>query len=218
MNTTDSTTQSPLASWSNLSDQKIIEVKGPQAAQFLQGQLSCNMQDIAAQGSLLGSHNNIRGHMISLFRVMQVEGETFWLSCHESIADSALKTLKKYIIFSKATAELVENLNGVGIFRAEVAAQLMQQLGDQPLPEQVNQLVNVEGTVVVKVPGERFEIWSTQDIAAQLDASVEGDLNSWLLAQVRAGIPAVVAQTQEHFIPQMTNLQVFEGVSFQKGR
>jgi folate-binding protein YgfZ len=45
----------------------------------------------------------------------------------------------------------------------------------------------------------------------------EGDLNQWLLGQIRAGIGQVMPSTRELFIPQMLNLQAVGGVSFKKG-
>ena len=53
-----------------------------------------------------------------------------------------------------------------------------------------------------------------QQLAAQLP---EGELNQWLLGQVRAGLGQVMPETRELFIPQMLNLQAVGGVSFKKG-
>jgi len=72
------------------------------------------------------------------------------------------------------------------------------------------------------VPGERFEIWlPAEDAAAQLPALLaEAELassNDWKLSEIRAAIPAICAANSEGFIPQMTNLQALDGVSFTKG-
>ena len=37
------------------------------------------------------------------------------------------------------------------------------------------------------------------------------------MLDIRAGVPAVVPQTQEHFVPQMVNLDALHGISFDKG-
>ena len=37
------------------------------------------------------------------------------------------------------------------------------------------------------------------------------------LADILAGIPTVYPETVEAFVPQMLNLQLLEGISFQKG-
>ena len=39
----------------------------------------------------------------------------------------------------------------------------------------------------------------------------------WDWLRLNAGIPMIVAATQEQFVPQMVNLEVIGGVSFQKG-
>ncbi|HWU84198.1 MAG TPA: folate-binding protein, partial [Rhodocyclaceae bacterium] len=49
--------------------------------------------------------------------------------------------------------------------------------------------------------------------------AVPAGLNAWRLRDIAAGLPRVVAATQEQFIPQMINYEVAEvgGVSFKKG-
>src|SRR3546814_10468508 len=62
-------------------------------------------------------------------------------------------------------------------------------------------------------PAEQVETLVTR-LRQQL---TEGELNQWLLGQIRAGIGQVMPATRELFIPQMLNLQAVGGVSFKKG-
>ena len=39
----------------------------------------------------------------------------------------------------------------------------------------------------------------------------------WSLLDIRAGVPTVFDQTADAFVPQMTNLQLMDGVSFTIG-
>jgi len=48
-------------------------------------------------------------------------------------------------------------------------------------------------------------------------ASSAGTAEDWKLALIRAGIPTVVAATQEEFVPQMANFDLIGAVSFRKG-
>jgi hypothetical protein len=41
--------------------------------------------------------------------------------------------------------------------------------------------------------------------------------SAWRLSEIDAGIPTVVAATQEQFVPQMVNYEVVGGVNFRKG-
>jgi len=39
----------------------------------------------------------------------------------------------------------------------------------------------------------------------------------WLLEDIKAGLPGVTPATREEFVPQMLNLDVLGGISFNKG-
>ena len=75
---------------------------------------------------------------------------------------------------------------------------------------------------VISLPGERFElimppgeapaVW--QDLRSQAEP-VGAPCWDWL--NIRSGIPVILPETQEQFVPQMVNLDAIGGVSFQKG-
>ncbi len=158
--------------------------------------------------------------MISLFRVMKQAPESFWLRSSVELGDKALATLKKYIVFSKAQAQIDDELVGLGLSgpaAAELAASLMAEL-----PQQEDQVCVAGERLLVKVPGERFECWLPAADAGTLLATLAGraaltGTDHWLLQEIRAGVADLRGDTSEAFIPQMTNLQVYEGVSFTKG-
>lgn len=198
----------------------LFDVVGPDAEKFLQGQLSCDVADISKGRSLLGAHCNIKGSMISLSRLMPTEGG-FWLRTERQILDTAMTNLKKYMIFSKAeSCDLSDTVIGLGI-TGEQATNLLKAAGFS-VPEETEQFSQSQGGLLIKVPGERFELWlSIEKAEALLPTLLKnanfGDTNQWLSEEIRYGIPSLSSQTLESFIPQMTNLQVFEGVSFTKG-
>ena len=74
---------------------------------------------------------------------------------------------------------------------------------------------------VIRLEEERYEIAVPRDKAAgfmeALEAGAERSGASWDLLDIRAGIPVITAATQEAFVPQMVNLDVLGGVSFEKG-
>jgi len=209
-----------------LTHQRSISVLGPDAEKFLQGQLTCDMREVSANGSRLGAHCTIKGSMIALYRLIAVEGG-FLLRLHHEAFDLGLQTLKKYIMFSKAEAvDESENWLGFGLLGPGADALVEQLLEGNPL--EVDCTVKTGNLIAVKVPvadsepGNRYELWvPAEDAEAVLkkltDRAPLGTTNDWLLTEVDAGIPEVDAHTQETFIPQMTNLQALKGVSFTKG-
>lgn len=203
-----------------LVQQRVISVIGPDAEKFLQGQLTCNMAEAIQLGSRLGAHCNIKGSMIALYRTISVEGG-FWLRLHHESAEAALKNLRKYIVFSKAEAlDESNNILGLGLI-GPGAASLVEKICDL-VPTETDKVVSAGQIRVVKVPGERYEVWLPADqieaILKQLhELAPFGTTQDWLLSEIQAGIPDLRVATQEAFIPQMTNLQALKGVSFNKG-
>jgi folate-binding protein YgfZ len=201
--------------------QKAFSISGPDTHKFLQGQLTCDVDDVFSRGSALGAHCNIKGHMISLFRLLSISNEEVWIRLSEDIFESAIKSLHKYIVFSKAEInELGDNIAGIGITGPGAEALIEQWFGH--CPSEDNGCIKANQGVVVRVPGNRFEIWmQTEELIALLeqkpDAAGIGSTNDWILSEIDAAIPDLRADTQEAFIPQMTNFQIFEGVSFNKG-
>ncbi|WP_428034374.1 YgfZ/GcvT domain-containing protein [Amphritea sp.] len=198
----------------------LFDVIGPDAEKFLQGQLSCDVKKVSAGKSLLGSHCNIKGSMVSLSRLMPVAGG-FWLRTERSILDTAMANLKKYMIFSKAQSQdRSDEIVGLGISGAQASALLSAQ--GLSIPAANDDTTPAKGGVLIRVPGDRFELWlpATEAgplLTSLLTAASLTDTDSWKLAEIRSGIPSLQTETLETFIPQMTNLQVFEGVSFSKG-
>jgi folate-binding protein YgfZ len=201
--------------------QRVLSVKGPDTEKFLQGQLTCDVANVFSRGSALGAHCNIKGHMLSLFRLLKAGEEEVWLRMSQDIFDSAANNLKKYIVFSKAeAAEVSDEISGLGITGPGAEALVEQLFGRAPSED--NGILPLSNGLVVRVPGNRFEIWMATaelcELLSKLPDEVSiGSTDTWILSEIEAGIPDLREATQEAFIPQMTNFQALEGVSFKKG-
>jgi folate-binding protein YgfZ len=90
------------------------------------------------------------------------------------------------------------------------------------LPAETDSVARNDGLIALRVSPDRAELWVRADQADTIKGKLstllaEGELNQWLLGQIRAGIGQVMPSTRELFIPQMLNLQAVGGVSFKKG-
>lgn len=201
--------------------QRILSIQGPDTEKFLQGQLSCDVSEVFSRGSSLGSHCNIKGHMLSLFRVIKAGEDKAWLRMSHDIFESASANLKKYMVFSKAEAnEITDQVSGLGLIGPGAQAIVEKCFGHSPSED--NGIISLSNGTVVRVPGNRYEIWMETDALTALLADLPlevgiGSTNDWLLSEIDAGIADLRAATQEAFIPQMTNFQAVGGISFTKG-
>lgn len=86
----------------DLSSYGHIEVSGPEADTFLQGQLTCDINTVDQTQSILGAHCNLKGRMVSLFWLYRMP-ECFRLVMPVETIPRALKHLQKFAAFSKVT-------------------------------------------------------------------------------------------------------------------
>ncbi len=202
----------------SLSHEGVLAVRGPDAGKFLQGQLTCNLNYLSDSQSSLGARCTQKGRMQSSFRIL-LEGDGYLLAMASELIEAQLADLKKYAVFSKA--KLNDDSSIWARFGLDSAQGVLAGLGLE-LPQEHGAVARADGLIAVRVSTDRAELWIPAERAAglrqQLAAQLpEGELNQWLLGQVRAGLGQVMPQTRELFIPQMLNLQAVGGVSFKKG-
>ncbi|MFK8397259.1 YgfZ/GcvT domain-containing protein [Pseudomonas sp. BGr12] len=206
------------AFYTELNHEGILAVRGADAAKFLQGQLTCNLNYLNADYSSLGARCTPKGRMTSSFRIL-AEGEGFLLAMANDLLDSQLTDLKKYAVFSKAT--LSDDSSQWARFGLSGADAVLAELG-LSLSGEADQVARAEGLIAIGLGQGRFELWAAAERAAAIADLLQArlpraELNDWLLGQVRAGVGQVFGATRELFIPQMINLQAVGGVSFKKG-
>lgn len=201
-----------------LSHEGILAVRGPDAAKFLQGQLTCNLGYLNEGQSSLGARCTPKGRMQSSFRILS-EGDGFLLAMARELIEPQRADLGKYAVFSKST--LHDESNDWVRFGLAEGDGLLVSLG-LDLPQAADSVTRGNGRIAIRLADGRAELWARADEAETLQARLasqlpQAPLNSWLLAQVRGGIGQVTGSTRELFIPQMINLQALGGVSFKKG-
>lgn len=216
INTTATATPNSAESWQcaiPLLDHVLIEVKGPDAEKFLQGQCTCDFKSIANGKFSLGAHCNVKGRMVSSFTAAKLGSEHFGLRTHKSNAENALATLKKYAVFSKVTLEISSSLAPVAVFNAQAnEIPFFDATAEAGFSTALGQGARLPHT------NNMQELWLThehiQQLLEQLPVAAP---HNWLAYNIAQGIAEVTADSTEQFIPQEINLQLLGGVSFNKG-
>ncbi|WP_247840156.1 folate-binding protein YgfZ [Pseudomonas sp. MWU12-3103b] len=201
-----------------LSHEGVLAVRGVDAGKFLQGQLTCNINYLSDSQASLGARCTQKGRMQSSFRIL-LEGDGVLLAMASELLEPQLADLKKYAVFSKS--KLTDESAAWVRFGLEHGDAALASLG-LSLPSETDSVVRSAALIALRVSPERAELWVPADQADAIKAKLatalpEGELNQWLLGQIRAGIGQVMPTTRELFIPQMLNLQAVGGVSFKKG-
>ncbi len=199
-----------------LSHEGVLAVRGADAAKFLQGQLTCNLNYLSDTQASLGARCTQKGRMQSSFRIL-LQGDGVLLAMATELLEPQLADLKKYAVFSKS--KLTDESAAWARFGLVNAQSTLASLGLE-LPAETDSVARTDTLIAIRVSPGRAELWVPAEHADAVRGQLlieEKPLNEWLLGQIRAGIGQVMPQTRELFIPQMLNLQAVGGVSFKKG-
>ncbi|MBK5544843.1 folate-binding protein YgfZ [Pseudomonas sp. TH04] len=196
----------------------VLAVRGSDAAKFLQGQLTCNLNYLSDTQASLGARCTQKGRMQSSFRIL-LQGDGVLMAMATELLEPQLADLKKYAVFSKS--KLTDESPAWVRFGLSNADPALVTLGLE-LPAETDSVARTDTLIAIRVSPARAELWvpaeQAETVRNQLASQLQhADLNEWLLGQIRAGIGQVMPQTRELFIPQMLNLQAVGGVSFKKG-
>lgn len=212
----------PTCALIDLVDLGLIAVRGPDAVAFLQGQVTNDLRELSATHTQLSSHCSPKGRILASFRVIQAD-DGLWLSLPRVQIPALLKRLRMFLLRSQATlTDISDELICLGVIGEPAAPVLRAQFGE--LPELDGALVRADAGALIRIPGTppRWQVIAPVGAARDLWLALapmagEADQGRWTLADIRAGLPTVLPETVEAFVPQMLNLQLIDGVSFHKG-
>lgn len=185
-----------------LGDRGVLSVSGPDMVKLLQGQLTCDMSQLAATGSLKGALCDSKGRMISSFVCVQQAADQVLLVMHRELVAATLDTLKKYAVFYKAV--LTDSSDQYFVFGTHNSS--------QPLAGAFIGQITPALQLVVCPSADAPQYW--QQLSAVCQPTGDAFWNHLLIS---AGEGEVKPQTQGEFIPQMLNFQLIDAVNFRKG-
>jgi folate-binding protein YgfZ len=197
-----------------------IDVLGPDGAEYLQGQLTNDVEAVAVGDGQYAALLDRKGHMQTDLRLIRVGEDAILLDCEPATKDAALKHLTMYSIgrdvqVGDASAERGA-VSLIGPRAAEIA-------GTAPLPEFANEPTTVAGVDVVAV-GTRDGIDLLLPLAEHdrvigvlIDAgAVEVSPEAVEIVRVEAGVPRFGAEMDAATMPAEAGI-VEDVVSFTKG-
>jgi hypothetical protein len=196
----------------------VLRFRGPDAAAFLQGQVSNDTAPLARGVPVLAAYSTPQGRVLAVLRLVPHSSGILGILPRE-IAAATRERLRKFVL--RAKVEIADASDELVVAGARSGALPASGFGEVPAPESY---VEKDGVGLARVgrdaaPGsERAwligEAGALRDIASSDPARIE---NEWRLGDIRDGQPQVYAATSELFVAQMLNLDLIGGISFSKG-
>ena len=207
----------------DLSHAGLIRVEGTDAVEFLQGQLSTDIDRLDDETCQLSSWNNAKGRVVTLLHLFHWDG-AIYLALPSALTPPVLKRLSLYVLRSKV--KLTDATNTLARFgiAGPGANTLLAQSGVS-VPSTAMAVTHVDGTQVIRLHGDvpRFTVKAPVPKLIALWEQLEAlgvrpaDDEDWALTKLLAGEPSVFPETSEHFVAQMLDLDKLGGIDFKKG-
>lgn len=213
-----------------LADLGLLAVAGEEAAKFLHGQLTNDVEHLPVGEARWGGYCTAKGRLLSTFRYWR-DPAAIRLTVSRPLAAPLARRLSLFVL--RAKARVIDASDAVALFGLagdDVAAAAAAAFG-LAVPGQdgsasaddvhlvgLPQLPAGEGREarsrwLLSVPADRAgDAWR-----AATTAAVPVSAAAWRRTEVLAGIPRIVPGTLELFVPQMLNFESVDGVNFRKG-
>jgi tRNA-modifying protein YgfZ len=191
----------------------VLTVSGKDAAKLLQGQITCDVNDVTGIKSSLGALCNPKGQAITIFLLVKSDDD-FLIILPAELLEPVKKRLQMYVLRSDVT---LTDSSGqhclIGVCDPESQGGLLFATTQNEVitvnlsAEQSRYLVIAEAEIAIA-------LWS--DLVENQGFQPENS-DQWRYLDIISGIPWLTTNTSEEFIPQMLNLDQLGGISFKKG-
>lgn len=205
----------------DLSHLGLIHFAGEDAQSFLQGQLTCDVRLANSDTVLHGAYCNPKGRMLASYLLYR-DSNGYLMQLPLELQAAVQKRLSMYVLRAKVRlSDFSDTLIRIGVAGDDARTLISTILVEAPLSDLGVIRSDGRGSVL-RLAEDRYELLLPPGLAPEIwqclsTGAVPVGAPVWDWLEIKAGIPMITAATQEQFVPQMINLEMIGGVSFQKG-
>lgn len=204
----------------DLSHYGLIALAGEDAQTFLHGQITNDLRGLKEDKSVFAGYCSARGRLLANFLVFRRGAELF-VMLPRSLCEGTRKRLSLFVLRAKVKLrDASDEWVALGLSGRGAADLLATRFGQAPAARM--DVVQGPDGWAVRLGEDRFDVFVTPTAAPGLWQQWAGRARpvgapAWDWLTVTAGVPVILPATQDHFVPQMANMEVLGGVSFNKG-
>jgi folate-binding protein YgfZ len=192
-----------------------LRISGEDAASFLQGQLCNDVRRLDQAHAQLTGLSDAKGRLQAIAYALAPQPDAIDLILPREILEPVAATLQRYVL--RARLEITDFSDAVELAAVSGSA-ASAWLADHGMAQAVPGPMAVTAAAdsrLVRLPGSDNAYLLCQAPGTHPIAADSGE--KWELQRIRAGDPAIFAATRGLFVAQMTNLDLLDGISFDKG-
>jgi len=191
-------------------------ISGPDNRKYLQGQTTCDLDQLQPENFLRGAHCDAKGKMWSQFHLVS-DGEQLVVLAFRDELNASAAQWKKFGVFSKVSFASGQQHYAVFGIGGSDSEKLIEQLGfSVPAP---GTLSRKPDAMLLGLADDHFMLLIAQ---AEAQPLMQQPLpfaapTLWLAQHIQHGFSSLEQALIGAFVPQMLNLQALDAISFTKG-
>jgi len=188
----------PIVDWG------LLEVRGPDAEKFLQGQVTCDVRQLLEKGYLDGAFCNPKGRVLATFRLIST-GNTICLRMPTDLISHIQTVLQKYAAFFDV--QLHHKHETRGLFLESNAP--IDVIQDDPLFASV-------------IKESSAEFWGSKEQIETMQRKYQNQYSPaaadwWRFMLIKTQTAQIFEATREQFLAHQLSLDLTGAISFRKG-
>jgi len=195
-----------------------LQVTGEEAQSFLQNLLTNDVNALKINQSQLSGFCNAKGRLFSIFLLVR-RNDSYQIVLPLDMCSLLSQRLSMYMLRSKVT---ISNIS-----TSTACVGLVHDNNDNALafPTDNYQGIDYKDSLLIKIPSETTSRYLIISEMENIDALLQPfneqwqltHESKWNLLDIEAGLATIYPSSKEMFTPQQVNLDLVDGVSFNKG-
>ena len=201
----------------DLNTLSVIEVSGEKSSEFLQGQLSCDIQQVTQTTMQQGALCNIKGRVLTLLDVISCWG-SYWLILPSDLVTATLTSLEKIAQLSRVTLKARDNIKVWGLLKHSN----QDILPKITLPNHIKEISGSKTHCCYQINSQDYLVLTLKNDTTlnyedfKTHHQLKSDL-AWHFWQLKQNCFSIYPETRGLFLPHRLNLQNTGYISFNKG-
>jgi folate-binding protein YgfZ len=195
----------------------LLDVSGNATQSFLQGQLTCDVQEVSANQMRFAALCNLQGRVIALMDVIQ--RSNLQLVLPKNLSEKVTRVLSKPAAFSRVQIQSLPNMSVFGFYLASKDDVTPFQC---QLPETPHAMINNEYGCCYSLGNQAYLIIvESQKKAALIEPFIQkqqlNDAASWHALRLNQGHIEIYPNSSGLFLPHRLDLHLKGYLNFKKG-
>ncbi len=206
--------------WCKITQSGVLRFDGTDTQSFLQGQLTNDINALTTTLSQYTGYCTPKGRLLASLLLWRRDS-VYHMLLPRALCEPVRKRLSMYILRSKVKAADISDAQVLfGLAGTDAASWVATITGAAPAA--VHDVVHHENVSALMLPVQRYLVVAALADAPRIEAALTAAAAAspatlWDALDIEAGIPSVVAATQEQFVPQTVNFDLINALSFDKG-